>query len=132
MWMALSIGTCFAAEAMTPEKMAASFFDTLIQGDSAKAADDYFSLNPAFKQKVQAFQLLKSQLGTVMQLYGAPFAVELVSVEDITPSVQRRVYLTKHEWIPVTWEMYFYKPKSDWVAIQLLLGDQFQTLGRKK
>jgi hypothetical protein len=129
--MALTIGTC-RAESPIPEKIAANFFDTLIKGDSAKAVDDFFSSNPKFKEKIQALQLLKSQLGTVTQLYGSPFAVELVSVEDLTPSIQRRVYITKHEWIPITWEMYFYKPKSDWVTVQLLLVDQFQVIGRKK
>jgi hypothetical protein len=76
--------------------------------------------------------LLKSQLGTVSQLYGAPFAVELVSMEDLTPSLERRVYITKHEWIAVTWEMYFYRPKDIWVPNQLLFADQFQLIGRKK
>jgi hypothetical protein len=120
------------AETLTPEKIAATFFETLIKGDDTKAVDGFFSLNPLFKGKAQQVQLLKSQLGTVSQLYGAPFAVEVVSVEDLTPSVQRRVYITKHEWVAVTWEMYFYKPKDAWVPLQLLFADQFQMIGRKK
>jgi len=129
--MAFSIGGCLA-DSPTPEKIAANFFDTLIKGDAAKAVDDFFSSNQKFKEKIQALQLLKSQLGTVTQLYGTPYAVELVSVEDLTPSLQRRVYITKHEWIPITWEMYFYRPQSEWVTVQLLLVDQFQLIGRKK
>ena len=129
--MALSSGAC-QAESPMPEKIAARFFDTLMKGDPVKAVDDFFSLNPKFKDKIQQLDLLKSQLGTVTQLYGQPFAVEEVSIEDLTPSLQRRVYITKHQWIPITWEMYFYKPKSDWVTVQLLLVDQFQLIGRKK
>ena len=128
---ALSVGVC-RAEAPTPEKIAASFFETVMKGDAPKAVDNFFSLNPIFKEKTQQVQLVKSQLGTVSQLYGSPFAVEVVSVEDLTPSVQRRVYVTKHEWIAVTWEMYFYKPREAWVPIQLLFADQFQVIGRKK
>jgi hypothetical protein len=129
--MALAVGVS-RAESPTPEKIAATFFDTLIKGDASKAVDDFFALNPKFKDKIQQLQLLKSQLGTVTQLYGPPLSVEAVSVEDLTPSVQRRVYVTKHEWIPITWEMYFYKPKSEWVTVQLQLVDQFQLIGRKK
>ena len=103
-----------------------------MKGEGFKAVYDFFASNPKFKEKIQQLQLLKSQLGTVTQLYGAPFAVEVVSVEDLTPSIQRRVYITKHEWIPITWEMYFYKPKSEWVTVQLLMVDQFQLIGRKK
>jgi hypothetical protein len=128
---ALASGVC-RAETPTPEKIASTFFDTMMKGDSAKAVDDFFSLNAKFKDKIQQLQLLKSQLNTVTQLYGDAFAVELVSVEDLTPSLQRRVYITKHEWIPITWEMYFYKPKSEWVTVQLLAVDQFQIIGRKK
>jgi hypothetical protein len=129
--LALSIGVCRADVPIT-EKIATSFFDTLIKGDTVKAVNEFFSSNPKFKDKIQQLDLLKSQLGTVIQLYGQPFAVEVVSVEDLTPSLQRRVYITKHEWIAITWEMYFYKPKLDWVTVQLLLVDQFQLIGRKK
>ena len=127
----LGVGTS-RAETPTPEKIAAAFFDTLMKGDASKAVDSFFAINPLFKDKAQQVQLLKSQLGTVSQLYGAPFAVELVSMEDLTPSLQRRVYITKHEWIAVTWEMYFYRPKDIWVPNQLLFVDQFQIIGRKK
>ena len=120
------------ADTLTPESIAAHFFEQLIKGNSAKAVDDFFSANPMFKDKIQQLQLLKSQLDTVTQLYGQPFAVEQVSIEDLTPSIQRRVYITKHEFIPVTWEMYFYKPKAEWVTVQLLMVDQFQLIGRKK
>lgn len=121
-----------AADTQTPEKIASTFFETLINGDSAKAVDEFFAINPIAKEKAQQLQLLKSQLTTVSQLYGAPFAVELVSLEDLTPSLQRRVYITKHEWHPITWEMYFYKPKADWIPDQLLFVDQYQVLDRKK
>ena len=131
LFAALGIGAC-RAEAPTPEKIAATFFDTFMKGDASKAVDNFFAINPLFKDKAQQVQLLKSQLGTVSQLYGAPFAVELVSAEDLTPSLERLVYITKHEWIAVTWEMYFYRPKNIWVPNQLLFVDQFQLIGRKK
>ena len=47
---ALSVGVC-RAEVPTPEKIATTFFDTMIKGDDAKAVDDFFSLDPLFKEK---------------------------------------------------------------------------------
>ena len=76
--------------------------------------------------------MVKSQMATAVTLYGAPFGVEPVSVEDLAPSLQRQVYITKHEWIALTWEMYLYKPKGTWVPEQLQFVDQFQYIGRKK
>lgn len=121
-----------AADPQIPEKIAATFFASLLKGDSSRAVDEFFSKNPLLKEKTQQVQLLKSQLTTVAQIYGAPFAVELVSVEDLTPSLQRRVYITKHEWHPVAWELYFYKPKEEWIPDQILFVDQYQVIGRKK
>jgi hypothetical protein len=53
------------------------------------------------KNRNPRLQLLKSQLGTVMQIYGPASGVELI------PSLHWRVYITKHDYHPVTWEMYF-------------------------
>ena len=116
----------------TPDSMSAQFFDTLIKGDSGKAIDAFFGLNPMFKDKGQQIQLLKSQLTGGLQIYGPATAAELVSKEDLTPSLQRRVYITKHEFHPMTWEMYFYKGKAGWLPDQLLFVDQYQVIGPKK
>lgn len=121
-----------AASAPSPDEMADALFGKMIKGDSGQAVDEFFSANPLVLQKAQQMQLLKGQLGTVMQLYGQPFAYEKISTEDITPSLQRRLYLTKHEYHPVIWEMYFYKPKDRWLPDQLLFVDQYQVLGPKK
>lgn len=121
-----------AAESLSPEEIAAEFFDKVLKGDNGPAIETFFSTNPPIIGKAQELQLLKSQLNTVTQVYGQPYAVEAVLVEDLTASLQRRVYITKHEWHPVTWEMYFYKPKAEWIADRLLFVDQYQVIGRRK
>jgi hypothetical protein len=89
-------------------------------------------LNPLFKDKGQQLQLMKTQLTGAIQIYGPASAAELVSKEDLSPSLHRRVYITTHDLHPLTWEMYFYKTKSGWLPDQMLFVDQYQVLGSKK
>lgn len=116
----------------TPDSISSQFFDTLVKGDSEKAIDGLFGLNPLFKDKRQQIQLVKTQLAGAIQIYGPASAAELVLKEDLSPSLQRRVYITKHDLHPLSWEMYFYKAKSGWLPDQLLFVDQYQVLGSKK
>lgn len=128
--LVLSTGL-FAAEP-TPETYSAEFFDTLLKGDSDAAIDGFLGQNPLLRGKAQELQVLKIQFKTAVQIYGAPFAVELVSKEDLSPSLHRRVYITKHEFHPITWEMYFYKGKAGWLPNQILFVDQYQVIGAKQ
>ena len=120
------------AMAEKPKGIADSFFTTYIGGSGGKAIDGFFASNPLILQKTQQLQLLKSQLTTIETIYGAPFGYELVSKEELSPSLERRVYITKHKYHPVTWEMYFYKPGDSWMSDQLIFVDQYQLIGSKK
>jgi hypothetical protein len=130
--MLLAVSVASSAADPTPESISSQFFDALVKGDSAKAIDGFFGLNPMFKDKGQQLQLMKTQLAGAIQIYGPASAAELVSKEDLSPSLHRRVYITKHDFHPLTWEMYFYKAKSGWLPDQMLFVDQYQVLGSKK
>jgi len=112
--------------------MADRFFETFLNGGNVSAIDEFLGINPGLKGHAEQLQQLKAQLAGAVQLYGEPFAVEAVLVEDLTPSLQRRVYLTKHPRHPLVWEMYFYKAKNEWMPDQLNFVDQYQTIGSKK
>ena len=116
----------------TPDSFSSQFFDTLIRGDSDKAIDGFLGQNPLVKSKTQQLQLMKSQLRTAIELYGPPTAAELITKEELSPSLQRRVYITKHDYHPLSWEMYFYRGKGGWIPDQLIFLDQYQFLGPKK
>jgi len=131
--LALLLATAVVSAAdPTPDSISSQFFDTLIKGDSGKAVDGFFGTNPMFKEKGQQIQLLKSQLSGALQIYGPATAAELISKQDLSPSLQRRVYITKHEFHPLSWEMYFYKGTSGWLSDQLVFVDQYQVIGPKK
>lgn len=134
---ALVCSTClsvaaYCAEARTPEQIAGQFFDALLKGRNADAIDLFMGANPVLKRNTEQVERMKAQLSEAVRIYGPPFAVELVFNEDLTPSLQRRVYLTKHPSHPLVWEMYFYKAKSEWIPDQLVFLDQYQAIGRKK
>ena len=127
-----SFSICSWAADPTPDSISSQFFETLLKGDSGKAIDSFFELNPQFKDKGQQIQLMKSQLTGALQIYGPATAVEPVLKEQLATSLERRVYITKHEFHPLQWEMYFYKGKLGWLPDQLLFVDQYQVIGSKK
>lgn len=116
----------------TPDLYASRFFETVVKGDTDKAIDMLIGSNPMMANKTRELQLMKSQLKTVIQIYGPASGAELVSKEELAPSLERRVYITKHDYHPVSWEMYFYKSQAGWIVDQFLFVDQYQVLGPKK
>jgi hypothetical protein len=120
-----------SADALTPQSIGGRFFEIFLKGGNVEAIDYFMELNPLLKANAEQRQQMKDLLTRAVRLYGPPIAVELVSVEDITPSLQRRVYLTKHANHPLVWEMYFYRAKDEWMPDQVLFVDQYQILGRK-
>lgn len=127
----LPVGATWAAD-VTPDSICSQFFDALIKGDSDKAVDGFFGRNPQFKDRAQQITLVKTQLTGALKVFGPATAAEMVSSEDLSPSLHRRVYITKHEYHPLTWEFYFYKAKAVWLPDQLTFVDQYQVIGSKK
>ena len=118
--------------AAEPTKQAEKFFLTLIKGDINGAYDEIFVGTGIMEAKPQAVQMLKTQTQSAFQIYGKPFAFETIHNEQLSPSLIRLVYLLKFEQLPVTWEMYFYKPRDDWKLSNITFVDQFQNISRKK
>ena len=120
------------AYAAEPTKQAEKFFLTLIKGDINGAYDEIFVGTGIMEGKPQAVQMLKTQTQSAFQIYGKPFDFETIHNEQLSPSLIRLVYLLKFEQLPVTWEMYFYKPRDDWKLSNITFVDQFQNISRKK
>ena len=128
--------SCFCpfsfADERNPDHIAEKFFASFIAGDSDKALGELLSVNPVLAERVQQLQLLKSQVRGAIEIYGPGAEVELIHKEELSGSLQRHVYLTRHRLHPLVWEMYFYKADGGWVLSQVLFADQFQFIGRKK
>lgn len=121
-----------SVEAPSPQAIANQFFTILLKRSNDEAVDYFMSLNPKMKGNAEQSRHMKDQVANAVKLYGKPFAVELVSSEDLAPSLKRYVYITKHAYHPLVWEMFFYKPKDAWLPDQIMVVDQYQLIGAKK
>ncbi len=63
-------------------------------------------------QKTQQLTLLKQQLGTVATLYGTFIGSENIPIEALSSLLVRIVQVAKHEFHPILWALYFYKPRD--------------------
>ncbi len=115
-----------------PTDKSDSFFRSIIKGHISQAYDQLFIGSSIPKDKPQAVTLLKQQTKTGLPLYGKILDYELVSKEKFGNSLTRLVYILKSEKHPTTWELYFYKPKENWVLSNIQFNDQFNFLSNKK
>jgi hypothetical protein len=116
----------------TPSEKSESFFQSIIKGDVTQAYDQLFIGSSIPKDKPQAVTLLKQQTKTGLPFYGEIINYELVSKEEFGKSLTRLVYILKSEKHPTIWELYFYKPKNNWVLSNIQFNDQFSFLSNKK
>ncbi|MBI3595682.1 MAG: hypothetical protein HY203_00845 [Nitrospirae bacterium] len=122
----------FAAEPASPKAMIETFFGEVQKGNIVAAYDQLFLGSTIPVDKPQAVTVLKQQTQTGLPLYGKILGFELVHEEKLSESVIRYVYILKTEKAPLTWEFYFYKPKSEWFLANISFNDQFNFLGAKK
>jgi hypothetical protein len=102
------------------------------KGDANTAYDQLFVGSSIPTDKPQALTVLKQQTQAGLPLYGKILGYEFVLEEQLSESVVRYLYFMKAEKMPITWEFYFYKPKSQWVLVNVMFNDQFNLLGTKK
>jgi hypothetical protein len=121
-----------AAEPATPKAMIETFFGGVQKGNIAGAYDQLFTGSTIPVDKPRAVTVLKQQTQANLPLYGTILGYEMVYEEKLSDSVIRYVYILKTEKAPLTWEFYFYKPKSDWFLANINFNDQFNFLGAKK
>ncbi len=116
----------------TPPEKSDSFFQSIIKGDIEQAYDQLFIGSSIPTDKPQAVTLLKQQTKSGLPFYGELIDYELVSKEEFGKSLTRLVYILKSEKHPTVWELYFYKPKGNWVLSNIQFNDQFNFLSSKK
>lgn len=109
-----------------------TFMENLVNGKVNRAVDTYFATNPLISEKSQQVAFVKTQISSGFNLFGKPFAYELVLAEEFGESLKRFVFITKHENHPLVWEFYVYKPKNTWIASNMNFKDDYTFLEAKK
>ena len=116
----------------SPKAMVETFLGSVQKGNTNTAYDQLFVGSSIPTDKPQALAALKQQTQAGLPLYGKILGYENVLEEQLSESVVRYLYFLKTEKAPITWEFYFYRPKSQWVLVRVIFNDQFNLLGTKK
>ena len=121
-------GSVFAAERSSYQTEAEKFLKTIIEGQVDEAYDELFQGSPILKLKPQAIDVTKQQTKLLIGLYGKRLGFELIKKQNYGTSVIRLLYLIKTENIPITFEIYFYKPYTKWLPASVNFEDTFGLL----
>ncbi len=119
------------AEKKIPYKVKAEqFLSTLLKGKVEKAYDDIFK-GTLLEQKTQQVVFIKKQTSIATSVYGKLLGYEFIKQQNYGNSIVRLVYIIKTEMHPLTFEFYFYKPKTKWILSNISFNDQFNLLADK-
>ena len=107
-----------------PREKAESFFNTIIQGDPAKALDTLLTGSAISTNKPEAAANLRRQLQTGLTVYGKPLGFDLVEEKNFGPGLVRLVYILRLEKYPLTWEFFFYGNGKTFLPIDVRFSDK--------
>ncbi len=107
-----------------------AFFARVMEIKVETAYDNLFD-NSQINEKRAIVENLKKQTSALLAALGSPLGYEFVKEQHYGDSMVRVVYILKYDKGPVIWEFYFYKPKSEWVLINMEPGDRLSMLGDK-
>ena len=113
-------------------ELPSKFMATLEEGNGEQAVQEYFATNPLILQKVQEIEYLKTQVGTAIKLFGPVLGVEQAIVDELSTSLKRFVYISKHEYHVLAWEFYIYKPRDAWIASNMTFNDSYELIQSRK
>lgn len=118
----------FAAEASSYQARAQKFLQTIVDGQVDEAYDELFKDSPILKLKPRAIDVTKQQTNMLVSLYGKKLGFEFIKKQAYGNSIIRLIYIIKTENIPITFEIYFYKPYSKWLPASVNFEDTFALL----
>ncbi len=118
----------FAGGAPSYQVQVEKFLQTIVDGQVDKAYDELFKDSPILKLKPQAIDVTKQQTNMLVSLYGKRLGFEFIKKQAYGNSIIRLIYMIKTENIPITFEIYFYKPYSKWLPASVNFEDTFALL----
>jgi hypothetical protein len=117
-----------ACWAQSPAEKVEAFLTQFGAGQSDQALDKLLEGSSMARGKPQMLIAMKSQVKTLLDIYGKPIGFEKMREADFSPSLKRVTYLQKFDQNPVIWEVYFYKAKSAWTVSYVVFNDQLGIL----
>ncbi|MFA5864290.1 MAG: hypothetical protein WC975_06340 [Phycisphaerae bacterium] len=130
----LVLAICLGAKTINKDtgyRTKADHFLTSVMVIKINEAYDKLLENSQLKKKTEAIDGLQKQTSAALALLGKPTAFELVKEQRYGESLVRLVYVLKFDIGPLIWEFYFYKPRTDWMLINIEFNDKLDMLGDK-
>jgi hypothetical protein len=130
------LGVCLGARSVRGGKDTAyrarleTFFGNVMAIKVETAYDTLFD-NSQINQKRAIVEGLKKQTSALLAALGSPLGYEFIKEQRYGESIVRVVYILKYDKGPVIWDFYFYKPKSEWIVINMEPGDRLGMLSDK-
>ncbi|GEM_PF-5604994 len=121
----------FAVGVPSYQAQVEQFLQTIVDGRVDEAYDGLFKDSSLLKLKPQAIEITKQQTNMLVSLYGKKLGFEFIKKQTFGNSVIRLIYIIKTENIPITFEIYFYKPTSKWLPASVNFEDTFSLLSEK-
>lgn len=107
-----------------PREQAETFFNTIIDGDGAKAFDTLLAGSSFGANRPEASYNLRRQLQTSVTTFGKPLDFDLVEQKTFGRSLVRLVYILRLEKYPLTWEFFFYQNGRTNLPIDVRFSDK--------
>jgi len=110
-----------SAASATPDSLAQAFFSTLEHGSVEDAMRIVLSAVAA--RKPDEFTNAVAQTQNALRIYGKIVDYELANETKTSPSLIKRVYVSRSEQVPLFWSFYFYKGPRGWSVVQFNFQD---------
>lgn len=125
MILCLLISTIYSTYAQkTPEDIAHNFFE-LYKTDSIDKAVNYLFATNKFSADLQdGINTLKTNLKESRPQLGKFLGYELVVKQIAGHDLEQLTFIVKHERLPLTFRMLFYRPSNDWQVEHFVFDDK--------
>ncbi|EYC52827.1 hypothetical protein AZ34_07210 [Hylemonella gracilis str. Niagara R] len=110
-------------------KTAESVVANVTAGNPARAWKDLRPLTVIPSSEFDVFEAqYGSQVSQMIQRFGKPIGYEYVRTEKVGNSLQRLIFLARHEKAPLRWVLVFYRTEKGWVATEFKFDGDVQNL----
>jgi len=109
---------------------AEAFLKDVVAGDINGAYDRLLGLNLS-KEEKDSVETLKIKTRTAVNVYGKALGTDFIREQRYGGSITRLVYVMKYDKSALIWELYFYKPQSEWRLANVKFNDDLNLLAEK-
>lgn len=116
-----------AAEADTPDKTVARFFDALRRRE-VDAAYEQLTKGTKIAERPDDVRMLKSKTNDAIKVFGQMTGYDQIGKKAVGERLLCQTYISLGKDFPLRWRFYFYKPLDTWKLIDLRVDDRLASI----